>query len=188
LIQIKLFTRSLTDPLAKRRIPRTDSAMPATDNATPEHSDLTGRADIERLVNAFYDRVRQDDLLGFIFNDIAKTDWSTHLPKCTRSGRRSCFGAAATLEIRLAAHSRLAPLTMMGRDQFDRWLTLFKATVDALFSGENAEHIKRCAEDMANVIHGRINQVPDPRFDPANLTPEQRARYAQYKATAASKA
>jgi hypothetical protein len=25
--------------------------------------------------------------------------------------------------------------------------------------------------------------VPDPRFDPANLTPEQRERYARYKAT-----
>ena len=161
--------------------------MPATDNATPELSDLTGRADIERLVNAFYDRVRQDDLLGFIFNDIAKTDWSTHLPKMYAFWETVMFRSGGYSGNPLAAHARLTPLTMMGRDQFDRWLTLFKATVDALFAGENAEHIKRCAEDMANVIHGRINQVPDPRFDPANLTPEQRARYAQYKAGASAK-
>jgi hemoglobin len=59
--------------------------------------------------------------------------------------------------------------------------TLFRGTVDDLFVGENAEHIKSCAADMANVIFSRINHVPDPRFDPANLTPEQRERYARYK-------
>ena len=69
----------------------------------------------------------------------------------------------------------------MARKQFDHWLTLFNDTVDKLFSGENADHIKRCAEDMANVIHGKINGIPDPRFDPENLTPEQRARYAKKK-------
>jgi hemoglobin len=58
---------------------------------------------------------------------------------------------------------------------------LFKGTVDDLFTGEHAEHIKSCAADMANVIHGKINAIPDPRFDPANLTPEQRSRYAAYR-------
>ena len=38
--------------------------------------DLTGRADIERLVNTFYDKIRGDEMLGFIFNDVAKTDWA----------------------------------------------------------------------------------------------------------------
>jgi hemoglobin len=43
--------------------------------------DLTGRTDIERLVNAFYERVQEDEMLGFIFNDIARIDWAEHLPK-----------------------------------------------------------------------------------------------------------
>jgi hemoglobin len=83
----------------------------------------------------------------------------------------------------IAAHAKLLPQTAMGREQFDRWLLLFRATVDDLFAGEKAEHIKNCAADMANVIYSKINAVPDPRFDPANLTPEQRERYARYKAT-----
>ena len=72
----------------------------------------------------------------------------------------------------------------MGRDTFDHWLGLFRKTVAELFEGEKAGHIVRCAEDMANVIYSKINQVPDPRFDPANLTDEQRARYAAYKKNA----
>ncbi len=80
----------------------------------------------------------------------------------------------------LAAHARLVPLTTMGRRQFDRWLTLFSATVDELFAGEKAEHIKSAAADMANVIHAKINGVEQERYDYSKLTPEQRARYASY--------
>ena len=65
--------------------------------------------------------------------------------------------------------------------QFERWLDLFKETVDSLFVGSGAEHIKNAAEDMANVIYSKINGVQDPRFDPANLTPEHRERYANYR-------
>lgn len=144
-------------------------------------SDITGRADIERMVNAFYERVRTDEMLGFIFDRIAQTNWQTHLPKMYAFWETVLFRSGGYVGNPLAAHAKLVPLTAMGRAQFDRWLTLFCGTVDDLFAGEKAEHIKRCAEDMANVIHARINDVPDARFDPANLTPEQRERYARYR-------
>lgn len=143
--------------------------------------DLAGRAGIEMLVNAFYTRVRDDEMLGFIFDKVARTNWETHLPKMYAFWETVMFRSGGFTGNPLAAHAKLVPLTDMGRDKFDRWLTLFRATVDDLFAGENAEHIKNCAADMANVIFSRINHVPDPRFDPANLTPEQRERYSRYK-------
>lgn len=143
--------------------------------------DITGRPEIEALVNLFYEHVRGDEVLGFIFEDIAKTNWATHLPKMYAFWETVLFGKGGFSGNPLAAHARLTPLTEMGRVQFDRWLAMFRQTVDDLYSGEKANHIKSCAEDMANVIYSRINGVPDPRFDPANLTPEQRARYAKYK-------
>lgn len=143
--------------------------------------DIQGRAEIETLVNAFYDRVRGDEVLGFIFDKVAQTNWSTHLPKMYAFWETVLFRSGGYTGNPLAAHAKLVPQTAMGREQFDRWLMLFRATVDDLFAGENAQHIKSCAADMANVIHARINQVSDPRFDPASLTPEQRERYARYK-------
>jgi hemoglobin len=143
--------------------------------------DLKGRPEIELLVNTFYEQVRSDDLLGFIFTDIAKTNWTTHLPKMYAFWETVLFRSGGYTGSPLAAHAKLSPLTLMGKPQFDRWLTLFKGTVDSLFAGEHAEHIKSCAADMANVIHGKINAISDPRYDPANLTPEQRTRYAAYK-------
>jgi hemoglobin len=143
--------------------------------------DINGRPEIEILVNAFYDRVRSDDLLGFIFDKVAQINWSTHLPKMYAFWETVMFRSGGYVGNPLVAHAKLTPLTQMGRPQFDRWIALFNGTVDSLFVGENAEHIKRCAADMANVIHGKINQIPDPRFDPASLTPEQKARYAAYR-------
>lgn len=158
--------------------------MPAT--PTTDRSDLRGRPEIEQLVNRFYERVRGDEVLGFIFQDVAGTNWTTHLPKMYAFWETVLFRSGAYSGNPVDAHAKLVPLTTMGRGQFDHWLELFRSTVDELFEGPNAEHIKNCAADMANVIHGKINHVPNPRFDPANLTPEQRARYAAYKAKAAT--
>jgi hemoglobin len=148
---------------------------------TPATHDLTGRDDIILLVDTFYARIRKDELLGHIFNDIAQTNWDTHLPKMYDFWDTVIFSAGTFRGNPLAAHARLVPLTDMGKDKFDHWLAMFKSTVDGLFTGERAEHIKNAATDMANVIYSKINHVPDPRFDPANLTPEQRERYARYK-------
>ena len=146
-----------------------------------QESDINGRPEIERLVNSFYERIRFDELLGFIFNEVADVDWDSHLSKMYDFWETVLFRAGSYRGNLLGAHAKLVSRTAMGREQFDRWLELFRSTVDELFSGENADHIMRCADDMANVIYSRINNVPDPRFDPANLTPEQRERYARYK-------
>jgi hemoglobin len=147
--------------------------------------DITGRAEIELLVNTFYDRVRSDDLLGFIFTQVAQTNWETHLPKMYAFWETVLFRSGGYTGNPIAAHAKFVPQTEMGRAQFDRWLSLFRSTVDDLFAGEKAAHIKSCAEDMANVIYSKINNVQDPRFDPASLTPEQRERYSRYKPPAA---
>lgn len=145
--------------------------------------DLTSRTDIIRLVDAFYDRIRRDEKLGPIFNDIAQVNWETHLPKMYDFWDTVLFGAGTFRGNPLAAHAKLVSTADMSKASFDHWLALFTATVHDLFQGANAAVILRSAEDMANVIYSKINQVPDPRFDPANLTPEQRERYARYKQT-----
>lgn len=146
-------------------------------------SDIRGRDEIVRLVDTFYHKVRADEKLGFIFDQVAAIDWDAHLPKMYAFWQTVLFRDGGFRGDPIGKHARLVPLTHMGREQFDRWLELFKETVDELFAGENADHIQRCAEDMANVIHSKIHSIPDPRFDPSTLTAEQRARYAAYRET-----
>jgi hemoglobin len=42
--------------------------------------DIADRKDIEQLINSFYDKVRADELIGYIFNDVANVDWPHHMP------------------------------------------------------------------------------------------------------------
>lgn len=144
-------------------------------------TDILGRDEIVLLVNTFYGKVRSDEMLGFIFDEVAAVDWDTHLPKMYAFWQTVLFRDGGFRGDPIGKHARLVPLTSMGREQFDRWLVIFEQTVDELFSGGNADHIKRCAADMANVIHTKINDITDPRLDPSKLTPEQRAKYAAYR-------
>jgi hemoglobin len=144
-------------------------------------TDILGRDEIVRLVDRFYGKVRGDETLGFIFDKVAAIDWDAHLPKMYAFWQTVLFRDGGFRGDPLGKHARLVPLTEMGPQQFDRWLELFYESVDELFEGENAGHIKRCAADMANVIHSKIHSIANPALDPANLSDERRARYASYR-------
>jgi hemoglobin len=146
-----------------------------------EKTDIVGRPDIERLVNAFYTKVRADEPLGHVFDGIAKVNWETHLPKLYNFWDTVLFRAGTFRGNPIAAHIKLVQQADLSLPMFERWLVLFRSAVDELFAGENAGHIVRCAEDMAKVIHSKIHAIPNPRFDPDRLTPEQKARYASYR-------
>jgi len=143
---------------------------------------IEDRADVEKLVNRFYEKVRKDALIGPVFDDVARVDWNTHLPRLHAFWHTVLFGGGGFRGNPLGVHLKLVEETHMDWPRFERWLSLFEETVDELFSGARAAHLKRIAGDMAHVIHSRINNIPDTRFDPANLTAEQKARYFRYHA------
>ena len=39
-------------------------------------TDIESREDIERLINTFYDSVKENETIGYIFNETIGTDWS----------------------------------------------------------------------------------------------------------------
>jgi hemoglobin len=128
--------------------------------------DIAGRPEVERLVNRFYEKVRVDPLIGPIFNEVANVDWEIHLPRLYSFWQAILFGDPGFRGNPLGVHFKLAAETSMDWPRFERWLALFNETVDELFFGARAEHAKRAADDMANVIYSRINHVPDRRFPP----------------------
>ncbi|MES2659316.1 MAG: group III truncated hemoglobin [Verrucomicrobiota bacterium] len=155
--------------------------MNTPENQRQELPDLLGQPDIVKLVDAFYGKVRADAPLGHVFDGVAKVNWETHLPKLYAFWDTVLFRAGTFRGNPMAAHLKLVEQTDMGWPLFERWLELFRETVNENFAGENAGHIIRCAEDMARVIHSKIHAIPDSRLDPARLTPEQKARYASYR-------
>ena len=127
--------------------------------------DIIDSRDVARLVNVFYDRVRDDDLLGPIFDDIAHVDWATHLPRMYDFWESVLFARATFKGTPLLVHRALDRRTPLTTAAFNRWIALFQSTVDDLFSGPMAEHAKnsaaRIAATMEHNIGSRISSIDD---------------------------
>jgi hemoglobin len=118
--------------------------------------DIATRADIVRLVDAFYSAVRGDEILGPIFDGVAHVDWDRHLPRMYDFWEGVLFGATAFRGNPLAVHLSLAGRVALGSREFDRWIALFHEQVDALFSGAVADEAKARALRIAAVMQYHI--------------------------------
>lgn len=119
--------------------------------------DILHREDIVLLVNSFYEKVRENAILGPIFTEVAQIDWDKHLPKMYD------FWSAILLNEKnysgnpMQKHIALSNKTPLTYNEFNEWLQLFIKTVDSLFAGRTAELAKYRAESIANLMLDRIN-------------------------------
>lgn len=120
--------------------------------------DITGREDIEKLINAFYDKVRDDSTIGYIFTDIAKVDWPNHLPIMYDFWDMVLFGNCAYKGDPMTMHIQLNQKVKLGPVQFDKWKSLFFETVDNHFEGPKADEAKARATSIASLMLHRISQ------------------------------
>ncbi|MDO4728902.1 MAG: group III truncated hemoglobin [Bacteroidota bacterium] len=118
--------------------------------------DLQNRADIELLVNTFYDKIRTDSVIGYFFNDVAQTDWEHHLPKMYDFWEVILFGTGHFKGNPMFVHKQLNMQSPMKEEHFLHWLEVFHATVDELFEGKNAEDIKMSASNIAKTMSYKV--------------------------------
>lgn len=104
--------------------------------------DIKFREDIEILINTFYEKVKADPLIGFIFNDVARVDWPQHLPVMYDFWEFLLLDGRNYTGNPIQKHLDLHLKEPLRAEYFDRWLSLFQATVDELFSGQKADDAK----------------------------------------------
>lgn len=107
-------------------------------------NEITEREDVVLLVNSFYEKVKQDSLLGPVF---AKVDWPRHLPVMYNFWSSMLLGEQSYQGNPFQKHVGLE-ITV---SHFDRWLELFHQTVDENFRGEKANEVKDRARNIAGV-------------------------------------
>lgn len=115
--------------------------------------DITGRADVERLVAAFYAKARPDPLLAHFF---AHVDWAHHTPRIVDFWETLLFGAGNYRDDAMTPHVRLHQRMPMEPSHFGRWVALFTGAVDELFEGPKAEEAKMRAQSIAAVMAHRV--------------------------------
>lgn len=120
-----------------------------------DKKDITNREDIIVLVNKFYQRVRQDDLIGPIFNEKIGKHWGEHLKKLYDFWDSRLFNTETYEGRPLMLHKPLP----IGIDHFKRWLTLWYKTVDDLFAGDKAEEAKQRATQIGGFFLEKILEM-----------------------------
>lgn len=113
--------------------------------------DITTRDDIKYLIDTFYEKVKADPVIGYIFNDIAHVDWPKHLPVMYDFWEFLLLNGKNYTGNPIQKHFDLHDKHPLTAEHFDRWLVLFQATVDELFSGQTADEAKNRAAAIAGV-------------------------------------
>jgi len=114
--------------------------------------DIATEAEIKLLVDRFYERAQQDELLGPVFNEIARVDWEHHLPTMYSFWSTMLF---RTMNYKGRPWPKHAPLPVR-QEHFERWVSLFSQTVDSLFTGPKASEAKSIALSIADTFQTRF--------------------------------
>jgi hemoglobin len=111
--------------------------------------DIKNREDIEKLVNAFYVKIKTDAVISHFFNDVAKVNWENHLPKMCDFFENILLSSGNYDGNPMQVHEELHKKSEVKVKHFQQWNILFDETVDELFLGVKAEEVKQRATNIA---------------------------------------
>lgn len=120
---------------------------------------IESRDDVDFLVRRFYDRVRDHETLGPVFNGIVG-DWETHLIHLsdfwemillqTGPGRGKFNPTRVHQQVDAEVDHSISQV------HFGNWLELWFGTIDEYFEGAHADYAKEHARRMAHMLFMRI--------------------------------
>lgn len=121
-------------------------------------NDISTRKDIEVLIKRFYEKVTEDPLIGFIFNDIMKVNWETHLPVMYDFWSTMLLNETSYSRNAMDVHFEVNRRIRLEEQHFNRWLELFDSTVDELYKGKIADMAKKRARSIAALMLIKMEQ------------------------------
>lgn len=123
-------------------------------------------AELASLVDAFYAKVRADDMIGPLFN-AAIDDWPEHLEKLASFWSSVMLTTGRYKGNPMAAHVRHAPA--LRPEMFDRWLALWGETAREVLAPRAAALIRTKAERIAESLKLALFFRIDPQTGRATL-------------------
>ncbi|WP_025899646.1 group III truncated hemoglobin [Sneathiella glossodoripedis] len=105
---------------------------------------------IVEMVDRFYEGVKKHPRLGPIFNNSIGDNWHVHLPKMYRFWSSVLNTSGVYSGNPMAVHMNLQQ--HVEPSDFSHWLELFRATLDELFTKDEADFIYLKAENIAKSL------------------------------------
>ena len=123
-----------------------------------EMADLNDRKDIEKLISAFYKKMLDDIIIGYIFTEVARVNLDEHIYTICDFWEAIIFSKPVYKrgsEV-IQVHIDLNKKVQLKRGHFKRWLYLFHSTIDELFEGPYAELAKQRSISIAETMQKRL--------------------------------
>ena len=129
--------------------------------------ELCTEAEVAELVTTFYARVRDDPVLGPIFERHV-ADWSVHMPKMIAFWSAALMGSRNYRGNPMVAHRALPDLT---QSMFERWLDLFHESASLLSNRVMARRAVELAQRIGQSLWYGYRLQLEPDRLPASLPP-----------------
>jgi len=118
--------------------------------------DIETREDINRLIVQFYEQVKKDSIIGFIFNDVVNMNWEVHIPVIVDFWETILLDNPVYKKNAMEVHYDLNKKIPLQQKHFSQWLSLFYSTVDNLYTGKIATLAKTRAKSIAAVMEFKM--------------------------------
>ncbi len=115
-------------------------------------NDILTKEDIKLLVDTFYQKIRENEILSPIFNRIIQDRWPQHLEKMYRFWQTVLLQEHTYFGSPFPPHAKLS----VNQQHFDAWLGLWYTTIDNHFKGEKATEAKLRGDKMAVLFLSKI--------------------------------
>jgi hemoglobin len=123
--------------------------------------DIETSSDVHKLVDTFYDQVLQDEVIGHFFNEVIDLDLKAHMPIMYQFWESLLFGTHEYKGNPMSKHIALHQKSKMTQAHFDRWLSLWKDTIDSNFSGPKAEEAIQRASHIAALMSHKVMAISE---------------------------
>jgi hemoglobin len=121
--------------------------------------DITSRADIEKCITAFYEKVKVDTTIGFIFTEVVQINWEKHIPLIVDFWETILLDNPVYKKNAMEVHFDLDKKIPLQKEHFTKWLILFGNAIDELFEGKKAAMAKTRARSIADVMFFKMENA-----------------------------
>lgn len=119
-------------------------------------TDIRNKEDIKILVDAFYQKVKSDAAIGYLFTEVAIVNWEKHLPIMYNFWDNILFHTGNFDGNPMMKHRLLNEKSTLTEAHFLHWTKLWKKTVDSLFEGEKANEVKVRAKNISKAMISKV--------------------------------
>ncbi|HKG08228.1 MAG TPA: group III truncated hemoglobin [Pedobacter sp.] len=115
------------------------------------------RADIQRLVELFYNKALSDPIIGHIFK-ATHFDLEIHIPVMVSFWETILLDVHTYQGNPMAKHIDINKTIALEAAHFEHWLFLWASTITDNFTGEKAEEAISRASGIAKIMQAKISQ------------------------------